>query len=97
MFWSNIEIFDFFKRNSAFYNKRSLNMSKSIKTQSKISKKKFPRKKIFGQKLNFLAHSGGWIVLKIIFRSIFSHLVSKLVGFWVIIALFKIKKKLKFI
>jgi hypothetical protein len=34
-----------------------------------------------------LAHSGGWIVSKIIFWSIFSHFLSKLFGFWVISAL----------
>jgi hypothetical protein len=45
------------------------------------------KKKLFGQKFKFLAHSGGWIVLKIIFWPIFSHLVSKLIGFWVIIVL----------
>jgi hypothetical protein len=43
-------------------------MPKSIKTQSKISKKiASEKKKLFGQKLKFLAHSGGWIVLKINF------------------------------
>jgi hypothetical protein len=30
------------------------------------TKKCFLENKIFGQKLKFLAHSGGWIVLKII-------------------------------
>jgi hypothetical protein len=32
-----------------------------------IEKKLFFRKKFFGQKCNFLAHSGGWIVPKNIF------------------------------
>jgi hypothetical protein len=40
-----------------------------------IEKNSF-REKNFGQKLKFLAHSGGWIVPKIIFWPIFSHLVS---------------------
>jgi hypothetical protein len=62
-------------------------MSKSVKTEPKISKNLFFRKNLFGQKLKFLAHSGGWIVLKIICWPIFSHLVSKLIGFWAIIAL----------
>ncbi len=35
------------------------------------------------------AHSGGWIVPKIIFWPIFSHLVSKLISFWVIITDFE--------
>jgi small-conductance mechanosensitive channel len=63
-------------------------MSKSIKTQSKISKKIVSEKKKFWSKIKILAHSGGWIVLKIIFWSIFGHLLSKKVGFWVKIALF---------
>jgi hypothetical protein len=37
-------------------------MLKSVKNQPKTSEKKF-----FGQKSKFLAHSGGWIVPKIIF------------------------------
>jgi hypothetical protein len=46
-----------------------------------IEKNSFREKK-------FLAHSGGWIVLKIIFWPIFSQIVSKLIGFWMIIAFF---------
>jgi hypothetical protein len=45
-------------------------MSKSIKMKSKTSRKKkkiFRRRKNLGQEFRFLAHSGGWIVPKIIF------------------------------
>jgi hypothetical protein len=47
----------------------------------KTSKKKFFRKNFFGQKLNFLAHSGGWIGRKIIFLIYFQSLCIEIVWF----------------
>jgi hypothetical protein len=59
-------------------------MSKYVKIYQKLIKnieKMFFRKKFIGQKLNFLAHSGGWIGRKIIFLIYFQSLCIEIVWF----------------